>query len=185
MALPGVAGAEHTPTHAIQGTVDAVIDILKDGQQDRGGKRIAIRKLINQRFDFRAMSQRTLATNWKKAADDEKQRFVELFAMLIQNTYIGRVEAYTNEKIEYASEKLKGKRAVVDTLIITSNVEIPVNYKVYLKDGIWWVYDVIIEEVSLISSYRSTYREIVKKDGFDGLFVKMEEKLKELESQPS
>jgi len=185
MALPGPVSAEHAPTHAVQKTVDAIIDILKDGQQDRGTKRTGIRKLINERFDFRAMSQRTLATNWKKAAADEKQRFVGLFATLIQNTYIGRVEAYTNEKIEYTSEKLKGNRAVVDTLIITSNVEIPVSYKVYLKDGIWWVYDVIIEEVSLINSYRSTYQDIVKKDGFAGLFVRMEEKLKELESQPS
>ena len=82
-------------------------------------------------------------------------------------------------------KKIKGNRAVVDTLIITSSTEIPVNYKLYLKKDEWRVYDVIIEGVSLISSYRSTYQEIVKKDGFPGLFVKMEEKLKELDSQPA
>ena len=63
--------------------------------------------------------------------------------------------------------------------------EIPVNYKVYLKDGSWLVYDVIIEGVSLISNYRSSYQEIVKKDGFDGLLAKIEEKIRELRSEPA
>ena len=69
--------------------------------------------------------------------------------------------------------------------IITSSTEIPVNYKVYLKDGSWLVYDVIIEGVSLISNYRSSYQEIVMKDGFDGLLAKMEEKIRELKSVPA
>jgi phospholipid transport system substrate-binding protein len=185
MALANLAAAETTPTTSIQTAVNAILDILRDKALDKEAKHVAMRVIINERFDFRAMSQRTLATNWKKASKEEQQRFVELFAVLIQNSYIGKVETYTNETVEYPAEKIKGKRAVVDTLIVTSSKEIPVNYKVYLKNGEWRVYDVIIEGVSLISSYRSTYQEIVKKDGFPGLFVRMEEKLKEIESQSS
>ena len=185
LALAIQANAGQSPIQTVQTAVDAILGILTNETLDKEEKRSKMRAIINQRFDFRAMSQRTLATNWKKASRDEQQQFVGLFAQLIQNSYIGKVEAYTSEKVEYPAEKIKGNRAVVDTLIITSSTEIPVNYKVYLKNDEWRVYDVIIEGVSLISSYRSTYQEIVKKDGFPGLFVKMEAKLKELENQPS
>jgi phospholipid transport system substrate-binding protein len=185
LALAIQANAGQSPTQSVQTAVDAILGILTNETLDKEEKRSQMREIINKRFDFRAMSQRTLATNWKKASKDEQQQFVDLFGQLIQNSYIGKVEAYTSETVEYPAEKIKGKRAVVDTLIITSSTEIPVNYKVYLKNNEWRVYDVIIEGVSLISSYRSTYQEIVKKDGFSGLFVKMEEKLKELENQPS
>jgi phospholipid transport system substrate-binding protein len=185
LALANQVHAGQSPTQAVQTAVDAILGILMNDALDKDVKRSQMREIINKRFDFRAMSQRTLATNWKKASKDEQQQFVGLFGQLIQNSYIGKVEAYTSEKVEYPAEKIKGKRAVVDTLIITSSTEIPVNYKVYLKNDEWRVYDVIIEGVSLISSYRSTYQAIVKNDGFPGLFVKMEEKLKELENQPS
>lgn len=182
------SNAAQSPTQTVQSAVDAILGIVTDPALEKEEKRAQMRAIINERFDFRAMSQRTLATNWKKASEEEQQRFVELFAMLIQNSYIGKVEAYTSETVEYPAEDIKGRLAVVDTLIITSSKEIPVSYKVYEKNGEWLVYDVIIEGVSLISSYRSSYREIVKKDGFSGLFARMEEKLKELEEldkQPS
>jgi phospholipid transport system substrate-binding protein len=185
LAFAAQVHAGQSPTQTVQTAVDAILGIVTDETLDKEAKRTKMREIINKRFDFRAMSQRTLATNWKKASEDEQRQFVDLFAQLIQNSYIGKVEAYTSEKVEYPAEKIKGKRAVVDTLIITSSTEIPVNYKVYLKNDEWRVYDVIIEGVSLISSYRSTYQQIVKKDGFPGLFAKMEEKLKELENQPS
>jgi phospholipid transport system substrate-binding protein len=165
--------------------VEAIIGILKDTELDKPAKREKIRLVIAERFDFRAMSQRTLATNWKKASKEEQQQFVGLFAELIQNTYIGRVEAYTNEEVKYPGEKITNDRAVVDTLIVTSSAEIPVTYKLYLKDDRWLVYDVNIEGVSLISNYRNSYQEIVKREGFSGLLAKMEEKVRELANQPS
>ena len=177
--------AESTPTDDVRTSVDAVIALLKDDTLDTESRRDRMREVIDKRFDFRAMSQRTLATNWKKASDAEKQKFTELFAELIQNSYVSKIESYTNESVKYPGEKQNGKKAVVDTLIITSSAEIPVNYKVYLKDGSWQVYDVIIEGVSLISNYRSSYQEIVMKDGFDGLLAKMEEKIRELKSVPA
>ena len=177
--------AETTPTEDVRTSVEAVIALLKDDQLDRDIRRDKMREVIDKRFDFRAMSQRTLATNWKKASDSEKQKFTELFAELIQNSYVSKIESYTNEPREYPAEKKKGRKAVVTTLIITSSAEIPVNYSVYQKDGSWLVYDVIIEGVSLISNYRSSYQEIVKKDGFDGLLARMDEKIRELRSKPA
>jgi len=185
MTLAGAAFAADNATESVRTSVDAIIAILKDAALDKPAKREKIRGVIAERFDFRAMSQSTLATNWKKASQEEQRQFVALFAELIQNTYIGRVEAYTNETVKYPGEKITKDRAVVETLIMTSNAEIPVTYKLYLKDGRWLVYDVNIEGVSLISNYRNSYQEIVKKEGFSGLLAKMEEKVKELANQPS
>jgi len=185
MTLASMAFAAGNATESVRTSVDAIIGILKDAGLDKPAKRDKIRVVIAERFDFRAMSQRTLATNWKKASKEEQQQFIELFAELIQNTYIGRVEAYTNEEVKYPGEKVTNDRAVVDTLIATSSKEIPVTYKLYLKGDRWLVYDVNIEGVSLISNYRNSYQEIVKREGLTGLLAKMEEKVKELANAPS
>ena len=186
LAAANIVSADISPTDSIRGSVDGILTLLQNKELDQATRRKEMRKVINARFDFRAMSQRTLATNWKKASKEQKQEFVTLFSQLIENTYIGRVEAYTDEKVDYPGEKVKGKKAVVETLILTASADIPINYKVYQKkDGEWWVYDVIIEGISLISNYRSSYQDIVSKEGLDGLLAKMRSKIKELEIQPA
>lgn len=186
LATATIAFADISPTDSIRGSVDNILTLLQNKELDQATRRKEMRKVINGRFDFRAMSQRTLATNWKKASREQQEEFVQLFSQLIENTYIGRVEAYTDEKVDYPGEKVKGKKAVVETLILTANADIPINYKVYQKkNGEWWVYDVIIEGISLISNYRSSYQEIVKKEGVDGLIAKMKDKIRELENQPA
>jgi len=185
LAFTATSHAGNTPTDDVRTSVDAILEILQNEQLDKEGKRAQMSTVINKRFDFRAMSQRTLATNWKKTTDEEKQQFVELFSQLIENSYVGKIESYTNEKVDYPGEKVKGRKAVVETLIITSSADIPVNYKVYHKGDQWLVYDVIIEGVSLISNYRSSYQEIMKKEGFDGLLTKMQAKIDELASTTS
>lgn len=185
LTLSGPSAAATSATDAVRTSVDTIIGILKDASLDQSARREKIRAVIAGRFDFRAMSQRTLATNWRKASKDEQQHFVQLFSELIQESYIGRIEAYTNETVKYPGEKTTKNRAVVDTLILTSSTEIPVSYRLYLKDGQWLVYDVTVEGVSLISNYRTSYQEIVKNEGFAGLLARMQEKVKELANQPS
>jgi len=177
--------AASSPTEDVRTSVDAILLILQNDELDKQQKRAEISKIVSQRFDFRAMSQRTLATNWKNTSNEEKKQFIELFSQLIESSYVGKIEAYTNEKVEFPGEKVKGKKAVVETLIITSSADIPVNYRMYQKGDQWLVYDVIIEGVSLISNYRSSYQEIMKDEGFDGLLNKMQAKIDELSSATS
>ncbi len=185
LAFPASGSTETSPTQTVQESVNLILDLLKDDSLEQDDRRAKIRAHIKTRFDFQAMSQSTLATNWKKASAQERQQFIDLFSQLIENTYIGKIEAYTNEKVEYPGEKVKGNKALVETLIIAASADIPVNYKLYKKGDAWWVYDVIIEGVSLISNYRSSYQEIVKQEGFDGLLARMQEKIDELRSAPA
>lgn len=176
------AFAASGPKAQVEETVEAVIALLKDKSLERDTRRDKIRKLIYARFDFQLMSQRTLSTNWKKASAEQKDRFVRLFSELLEWSYISRIEAYTNEKVEYLGEKIKKNRAQVDTFILSGGTEIPLNYRLINKGDEWFVYDVIIEQISLISNYRSSYRTIVKNDGIDGLLVQMEQKIAELKA---
>ena len=156
LAFAAAAPAETSALDAVRTSVQTIIDILKNGRMNKAAKRSAMQLEIGKRFDFKTMSQHTLVTNWKTAS--------------------------TEETVEYRAEKTRGKKALVETLIKTASADIPVNYKPYQKDGAWLVYDVVIEGVSLVSNYRSSYHTIVKKEGLDGLMLKMEEKLKELEA---
>jgi len=185
LAFTAMSLAASSPIDEVRTSVDAVLAILDDEQLNYEDKRTQISEIVKERFDFRAMSQRTLATNWKKTTDEEKEKFVELFSQLIENSYVGKIESYTNERVDYPGEKVNGRKAVVETLIITASADIPVDYRLYHKGDQWLVYDVIIEGVSLISNYRSSYQEIMKKEGFDGLLAKMQSKIDELSSTPS
>jgi phospholipid transport system substrate-binding protein len=185
LAFTAMSFAGNSPTDEVRTSVDAVLAILDNEQLNYEDKRTQISVIVKERFDFRAMSQRTLATNWNKTTDEEKEKFVDLFSQLIENSYVGKIDSYTNERVDYPGEKVSGRKAVVETLIITSSADIPVDYRLYQKGDQWLVYDVIIEGVSLISNYRSSYQEIMKKEGFDGLLAKMRAKIDELAGTPS
>ncbi len=167
-----------TPTEHLRTTIDQVLTVLHETGTDSATKREKIRALINERFDYRAMSQSALARNWKKASTDEQQHFVALFTRMMQNTYLVMVEAYNDQAVEYSGETIrKQKYAQVKTIIVDAGKRIPVDYKLRLKDGEWLVYDVVIESVSMISNYRSSYQQIVKRDGMTGLIAKLETRL--------
>ncbi len=166
----------------VQQTVDEVIATLKNQALEQEDRRNKLTGLVRARFDFRTMSQWVLATNWRTATEAEKERFVELFSDLLEATYLGRIEAYTDEKVTYVGEQTEGKKAQVDTLVLTAGADIPITYKLVQRGDTWLVYDVVIEEVSLVRNYRSSYNEIVRKEGMNGLFARMEEKIRELRS---
>ena len=110
------------------------------------------------------------------------EEFVRIFSDLLIDSYIGKIEAYTDEKVMYDKEEIKGKGkyGVVDTKIISKDVDIPIEYKVILKGDKWWVYDVIVEGVSFISTYRSQYDKVIVGDSYAKLLEKMKKKLDEI-----
>lgn len=175
--LTAQAYAMPTPTEQVSTTVDAILAVLRDDGASADVKKDQIRGLIAERFDFRAMSQRTLAQNWRKASAEQQDRFVALYTRLLENTYFVMVEEYRDEAVEYRGEKIrKEKYALVETAIVAADKEIPVIYRTRLKNDQWWIYDVVIEGVSLISNYRSSYQQIAKREGIGGLLAKMEAK---------
>jgi phospholipid transport system substrate-binding protein len=183
LSLAAAKAAVYSPKEAIQSTVEAVLDVLRDKElaspDRKQERRDKINMLIKGRFDFKEMSRRTLAKHWKKRTPEETEEFVDIFSDLLVASYIGKVEAYTDETVTYGKEviKGKGKYGVVSTTIVTKDVDIPLDYKVILKKDKWWVYDVVVEGVSFISTYRSQYNKIIVRESYAELIEKMKVKL--------
>lgn len=171
-AIP--AHAAMTPTETVKEAINEVLKILRNDGYDREERWQEIGRVIDARFDFRSMSQSVLATNWRTATAEEKRQFVEFFSQYLEDTYRNKIEAYTNQSVEYISEQVRRDRAIVDTQIVTDQNRIPVTYRLKNNDGQWYAYDVIIEGVSLVNNYRNTFNAIIKAEGMDGLLLDLE-----------
>lgn len=180
LILATLAAAMPSPREQVQQTVDQVLEVLRNKALTGQPRRETLSQLIRARFDFAIMSQRTLGKHWKEASAQEQAQFVRLFSDLLEASYIGRIEAYSDETVSYHGERVDGDLAEVDTNVHSGKVIIPINYRLVKATAGWFVYDVIIEEVSLIKNYRNSYGEIVRRDGYAGLFRQMEEKIREL-----
>lgn len=124
------------------------------------------------------MSRRILAINWNKSSDEQKKRFEELFKQVLLNTYWQRIKNYNNEKVEYITGMIEGNRfATVDTVIISDKIEIPITYRMERIEDKWMAYDFLIESLSLVTRYRTEYRNKIKTLGIDGLLDAMEKEL--------
>jgi phospholipid transport system substrate-binding protein len=178
------AFAAPSPMEQVKTTVDQVINVLRDTSLAGEARRQILSKVIRARFNFNIMAQRTLGKYWKSATTDEQERFVSLFSDLLEASYIGRIESYSDEVINYMGERLVGDRAEVTTSVRSGGSDIPIDYRLVLIGEEWYVYDVIIEDVSLVKNYRSSYGEIVRNEGFAGLFTRMETKIQELRAAP-
>ena len=169
------------PLETLEKAVDNVINILKDPElkkPERAREREkAIRVAVSRVFDFREMAKRSLSRYWRKLNDKQRDEFVELYKRLLERTYLKKIEAYRNEKIIYKGQRIRGKYAIVKTLVITEKqVEIPVNYKMLKRENGWMVYDVVIEGVSLVNNYRKQFKSIIRRSSYDALVKMLREK---------
>lgn len=169
-----------TPLAAVRVTVDGVLAVLTDTTLGEEARRRQVKAIIARHFDFKAMANRVLATNWRKASKAERARFTSLFRELLSNTYWAKISAYTDEEVEYLGEKQSSdKLATVNTVIHTATADIPVDYKLYRTPDGWAAYDVVIEQVSLVRNYRSSFQTIVHDVGIAGLLSQLETKVAE------
>ncbi len=173
------------PQDRIRSTADALIAILEDPEMTQAERYERITTLVKAGFHFPAMSRVVLGVHWRRAEPAQRERFIELFAEFLEASYRERIETYmdeyTNEEVRYLSERIEGDRAEVETAILTKNAEIPVVYRLLREAGEWRVYDVVIEGVSLVRTYRSTFGEIARSEGIDGLLERLQEKVRDLE----
>lgn len=174
-------------SEALKSTLHEVMSILQDEEFQLPGykmqRRNAILCVLEYRFDFEEMSKRSLSREWKKRSTQEKEHFITIFGQLIQNTYIRKIESYSDEEILFFGEKQKGNKTLVPTAIKKNNVEIKIAYKLIKKEGRWRVYDVIVEGVSLVSNFRSQFKDFLAKDSYTSLINRLEGRLENLLSE--
>ena len=177
-ASPAAAGA---PSDQLRTQIDRVLKTLDDPELKKEGKardrRAAVRKIANDIFDFGETARRSLGRHWQPRTPAERDEFVQLFADLLERSYISRVELYGGEKIQYLGDSVEGEQGKVQTKLVTKGgSDIPIEYRMHKKGDRWLVYDVTIEGVSLIANYRTQFNKIIQTASYQELVKKMKAK---------
>lgn len=180
LACLTVAWGGGTPTGAVKETVDQVFVVLRDQALKDPGRemerRAKLEEIIGRRFDYAEMAKRTLASQWKELSSEQQQEFVTLFQQFLANSYVGNVDGYSGEEVEYLKEREKGEFAEVQTKVVSPKVQIPLDYRLLQKNGEWRVYDVVIDGVSLMKNYRGQFSRIINSSSFEALLEKLRSK---------
>jgi phospholipid transport system substrate-binding protein len=179
-SLPAWGGA---PQDAVQSNVNKVLEVLRDpklkAESAKETKKEKLRLIYNNMFDDVELGKRTLARNWNSLNTAQRQEFVKLFRQVLEKAYVDKILDYTNEKINFDKETmLSATQAEVQTKIVTASKEIPIAYRVIVKDGAWKVYDIVIENVSLVLNYRTQFSDILDKNKPEHLLETLREKVK-------
>lgn len=164
------------PTDQLKSRVDEVLKILDDpALKDKPAERRAqVRKIAEEIFDYPDTARRALGAHWNARTPQEREEFTKMFGDLLDRAYISKIDLYQGEKVKWVGETVDGSDAVVKTTIVTkSGNDVPVDYRMHLKDGGWRVYDVVIEGVSLVSNYRTQFNKIVQTESYDSLIQKL------------
>ena len=177
------AEAESTKpiSQSIESTLEGVRKILLEEKGKLSDKDLAekLRVAVLPMFDFGEMSRRSLGKNWKGAESNQQEQFIQLFSKLLSRTYIGKIrENLENSEVNYVSEKVQGKRAIVKTKVNLKDEDVSIDYRLRLRNGAWKIYDVVVENVGLVSNYRNEFSSIVRKEGMNGLLDRLEKKLR-------
>jgi phospholipid transport system substrate-binding protein len=186
---PGSSWGKESPLQMIRKTTDQALAVLRDptmqNQEGRAQSRQRLWDIIVPQFDTEEIAKRALGPHWQQLSEDQRREFVPLFTELIKRSYQGTLERYTPDtQLFYDREQLDGDRATVDTRIVTPTQEksFSVNYQLHEAGDQWLIYDVIVENVSLVQNYRNQFGRILGKSSYQELVKTIRTKLAELDA---
>ena len=183
LPLPSAAG---DPTAAMKATIDEVLRIVRDKELKQPAKADARRHMletvVSGRFDYAEMSRRALGAPWNQLTDQQKQEFVDLFRTLLTNSYADKIETYSGEGVEYLHERTEKEYAEVRTKVLSGKTEIPLDYRLVNKADEWRVYDVVVDNVSLVNNYRGQFTKILRAASYTDLVEQLRKKSDKLKA---
>jgi phospholipid transport system substrate-binding protein len=158
-------------------TVDQVLEIVTDDNMKKDGqsRKLALQKVIGQRFDFRQMAMHTLDNVWGSRSRKEQTQFTRLFKKLLEKSYMHMIENFEGGKVHFLSERVKGNYAFIKTNIVSSDRTIAIYYKLKRVGKEWRVYDFLVQGVSMVRNYRFQFTKVIRQESFKGLLKRLEE----------
>ena len=167
-----------SPKTTIQNVLDQLVNTVEryPSDQDTSLRRKELRGIISPHFDFREMAKRSLGVHWSKISEGEQTEFADVFTELLADTYIKRIEKIQPGQVSVDGQKVRGTKALVNTLVEDKGDKFPINYKFLNRSGHWKVYDVIIENIGLVANYRTEFAGIIRKEKFAGLLQRLKDK---------
>lgn len=188
-----VAGAAAAPVagprEVVQSAVGRVLATLERAEQRLGEpaptRRLAlaqghreIQRIAASLFDFDEVARRALGRHWTARTPEEQAEFVALFTDLLERTYIGRIESYGGASIVYTGEAIDGPYATVRSRVAgpRPGADTPLDYRLHLRQGRWKVYDVLVDHVSFVATYRRAFARILQRDSYAALVERLRER---------
>jgi phospholipid transport system substrate-binding protein len=180
VAFAATTQGSESPTEAVSGTIGHMIRILEDPALKDPAKLMPRRRMLEEviatRFDYVEMSKRTLAAYWPPLTQVQRVEFVELFKRFLSDRYAEKIEGYSGEQVGYLSERIEGTYAEVRTELRSDKTTIPMDYRLFSKEGRWHAYDIVVDGVSLVKNYRSQFQKIIRESSYEELVKKLRER---------
>lgn len=173
------------PRDAVEAAVARFMNILQGGRSDGAvitADRLGeIREIVREMFDFDEISRRALSRHWQALPSEEQAEFVTLFRDLLERAYLTQVEAAGGEKITFLGESIDGGgSATVRSKVVTRHgAEIPLDYRLHVLDGRWRIYDVVVQGISFIASYRTQFDRVIRAESYSSLRERLQKKAAE------
>jgi phospholipid transport system substrate-binding protein len=159
----------------LKANLAAVFAVLQKQDLDQKAKKSEIIDIVNPMFDFSLMAKLTLGRKyWPGLTLQQKESFTQLFIKRLRASYLDSLMLYTDEKVLYEAPVEVKQKIHIPTYLVSQNEKISIRYKFYHSESNWKVYDLEIQGVSIIRSYRSQFYEILKSGTFDDLLTKLE-----------
>ena len=176
LSAPVFAGE---PTTQLSGTINEFVNILVNtpvAQLRASGLPESALSLVYNRFDFSEMTKRSLGSHWDSLGNAEQREFVDAFTQRILRAYGRSVRASGDEKVQYSREVQDGDLATVETKVISGKGdELPIDYQLHDIGGQWRVYDVVIDQVSIVSNYRAQFDRVIAKSSVKELLQRIKQ----------
>lgn len=169
------------PQELVDSTVKEVQKVVREATPNTPPEKTEelLRTVISPVFDFDEMAKRCLGVNWKSATPSEQKTFTDLFSDLLADNYLKQIrQSAGNSEFQVINSNEEKGKAVVQTKVITEKDTIKIDYRLYNRNSTWKIYDVIIENIGLVSNYRSEFSEIIQKEKMSGLIEKLKDKVK-------
>jgi phospholipid transport system substrate-binding protein len=185
LVLVALWGAAHVSadsvTDRLRPEIERVIQTLDDPVLKPSAKiterRQAVREITGPLFDWAEMARRTLGRHWEARTEAERAEFAVLFRELVERAFMAKIERYRGEKIVFTGESVNGDQATVRMRVLAPGAEVAIDYRLVAQGDRWLIYDVVIDDVSVTSSYRSQFDGFLTRSSYADLVRKMRERI--------
>jgi phospholipid transport system substrate-binding protein len=181
--MPRQSWAANSPLEMIRSAITQVTAVLEDpaykGEEHQQERIAKVWAIIEPYFDLQELAQRTLGVHWRERTEEERREFVRLFTTLVEKTYSSALIRYSSAvQFAFDQQHLEGNFAEVDTRLIDPSLgkTIPIQYQLHQIGGEWRIYDVVIENVSMVRNYRSQFNRILSQSSYEELIQSLKKK---------
>ncbi|MGD8890865.1 MAG: ABC transporter substrate-binding protein [Desulfobacterales bacterium] len=164
-----------TAENALKSKLNAAIAVLQKEDVDLQVKTKEIEEIMAPMFDFSLMAKLTLGRNyWPKLNNGDRQRFIKLFTQVFKTSYLQKLIRYTDEKIIFEAPIQIKNKVQIPTHLVSKDQKTSILYKLYESQSNWKIYDIEIQGVSIIRSYRSQFIPILQNGTIEDLMQELE-----------